>query len=230
MYPNDYSMMNFVNPWLDNLEYDWESVKSLGQVITINKNKTIFHQNESSNYIFVVEKGRVRLTLLSLEGEEKAIAIIGTNGILGECSLNSSNQYATNAVTSTKSRVVRIEREKFITHMMENPTSHNQLMDLITRKYRLLCLQSMELSYTKAFISVCNTFVHLAKEYGENIEDNKIKVTITFTQQEMANLLGITRVSIANHIKDLIDQGYLEKQDKYYVIKDIDGLFELIQG
>lgn len=114
--------------------------------------------------------------------------------------------------------------------MMENPTSHHQLMDLITHKYRLLCLQSMELSYTKAFVSVCNTFVHLAKEYGKKIGDNKIKLTITFTQQEMANLLGITRVSIANHIKDLIEQGYLEKEDKYYVITDIDGLFELIQG
>lgn len=76
MFPNEYSMMNFVNPWLDNLEYDWESVKKLGQLITINKNKTIFHQNESSNYIFVVEKGRIRLTLLSLEGEEKRLRLL----------------------------------------------------------------------------------------------------------------------------------------------------------
>lgn len=86
---------------------------------------------------------------------------------------------------------------------------------------------------TQLYESLCQCLQYI-RSFGERIRkkigDNKIKLTITFTQQEMANLLGITRVSIANHIKDLIEQGYLEKEDKYYVITDIDGLFELIQG
>lgn len=222
--------LNFTNPWLDNLDYDWNELSPLGEKLTVPKHTTLFNQDEQSNYIYIVNHGRVRLSLISPDGEEKALAVIGSNGLLGECSLNESERYATNAITASVTDLIRIDRSVFIDHIEKNPKLYHQLLDLITQKYRLLCMHSMEISYTKALSRVCKAFIHLANEYGEKLDDGKIKLTITFTQQEMANLLGITRVSIANNIKYLLDSGYIKKDNRYYIIQDIEELYELSQS
>ncbi|MFD1031697.1 Crp/Fnr family transcriptional regulator [Metaplanococcus flavidus] len=218
---------SFINPWLENLNYDWESLYQVGIPISFLKNETIFNQNDEGDYIYIVRKGRVRLSLISQNGEEKALAIIGVNGLLGECSLNSEMKYATNAISASKCDLVKVERQDFINHIHSHPETYDHLLNLITKKYQLLCMQSMELSYTKAFTRVCATFIHLAKEYGQSVEEKEIKLTISFTHQEMANLLGMTRVTIANNIKWLLNESYIRKEGRHYIIKDLDALIEL---
>src|SRR5690625_5287463 len=77
-----------LNPWFDNLTYNWDEIKEHGTKVTYKKNEMIFRQNEKAKMIYIVLHGRVRLFLLSPDGEEKAICIVGKNGVIGECSLN----------------------------------------------------------------------------------------------------------------------------------------------
>ncbi|WP_027964690.1 Crp/Fnr family transcriptional regulator [Halalkalibacillus halophilus] len=218
---------SFINPWLENLNYDWKSLYELGTPISFPKNETIFNQNDPGDFIYIVKKGRIRLSLISQNGEEKALTIVGVHGLLGECSLNNEMKYSTNAISSSKCDLVKVERQTFMTHLHKHPETYTSLLDLITKKYQVLCMQSMELSYAKAFTRVCATFIHLAREYGESQKEKEVKLTISFTHQEMANLLGITRVTIANNIKWLLNESYIRKEGKHYVITDIDALIDL---
>ncbi|MFA9557709.1 Crp/Fnr family transcriptional regulator [Evansella sp. AB-rgal1] len=224
---HDNQAYDFINPWLDGLDYDWSLLENQGTIQKFNIDDTIFHQNELGEYLYIIVSGRVRLSLISPNGEEKALAIIGVNGILGECSLNNDLKYATNAITASQVIVQKVKRTTFLSELSKNPNLYTQLLDMITHKYRLLCMQSMELSYLKSMPRVCATFINLAMRYGDKIKDQQIKLTISFTHQEMANLLGITRVTIAKNIKWLEGNGYLIKNNKHYTITNLDSLVEL---
>lgn len=217
----------YINPWLENLDYDWRSLYKIGTPISFLKDETIFNQNDDGDCIYVVMKGRVRLSLISPNGEEKAIAIIGVNGLLGECSLNSEMKYATNAISASKCDLIKVSRNDFMDHVHSHKETYTHLLNLITKKYQLLCMQSMELSYSKAFTRVCATFIHLAREYGQPLDGKEIKITISFTHQEMANLLGMTRVTIANNIKWLLNESYIRKEGRHFIITDLEALTEL---
>lgn len=219
--------LELLNPWFDKLPYQWENLNKYGSLVTFKKNEPIFHQNDFGEYVFLVNKGRVRLFLISPGGEEKALAIIGENGILGECSLSQDSSYSTSAISASDVTLRRITRQDFVTFIAIEPEFLFQTLDMITKKYRLLCTQSLQLSYMKSLPRICALLVQLSQMYSEKIDDKKVQLTIQFTQQEMANLLGTTRVTVAKNIKWLEDQKYIHKQGKYYVITNIYELNEL---
>jgi CRP-like cAMP-binding protein len=219
--------LEILNPWFDNLPYQWENLNSYGSVITYKKNQTIFHQNDYGEYIYMVEKGRVRLFLVSPNGEEKALTIIGMNGILGECSLSQDSKYSTSAICASDVVMRRITRKDFISFISKEPEFILQTLDLITRKYRLLCMQSLQLSYMKSLPRICDLLIQLSLKYSENLNNNKVRLTIQFTQQEMANLLGTTRITVAKNMRWLENNDYIIKEGKYYIINDIRELNDL---
>lgn len=224
---NEFNEIDFFNPWLEDLPYDWDELRSHGTVIQLKKGDVLFHQHDKGEYIYMVKKGRVRLYLVSSNGEEKAVSIIGKNGILGECSLNNDSRYSTSAICASDIEVRRISRNEFLAFISKKPEFILQTLDLITKKYRLLCMQSLQLSYIKALPRISGALVQLALKYSEKIDENKFRLTIKFTQQEMANLLGLTRVTISNNIKWLEDREYIFKEGRYYIIPDLQELREL---
>jgi CRP/FNR family transcriptional regulator, cyclic AMP receptor protein len=218
---------NLLNPWFDNLPYDWSVLFQQSSQVTYKKHELIFRQNEYGDYLYITESGRVRLFLISPNGEEKALSIIGKNGVIGECTLNSDSRYSTNAISASEVILQKISKKSFLEFISEKPQYIYQTLDLLTKKYRLLCTQSLQLSYMKSLPRVCAAFIQLSVQYGELFGDKGIKLTITFTHQEMANLLGTTRVTIAKNIKWLEEEKYIEKKDKYFIINNIDELAEL---
>ena len=219
--------LELLNPWFDKLPYQWENLNEFGSIIKFKKNEPIFHQNDYSEYIYLVKKGRVRLYLISPGGEEKALAIVGENGILGECSLSQDSTYSTSAICASDVELRRITRQDFVKFIAQEPDFIFQTLDMITKKYRLLATQSLQLSYMKSLPRICALLVQLSQKYSVILDDEKIQLTIQFTQQEMANLLGTTRVTVAKNIKWLEDQQYIHKKGKFYVINDIQELNEL---
>jgi len=224
---NNIKKFRIINPWFDKLNYKWPNFTNNSEQIELAKHETIFRQNEIGHYIYIVKTGRVRLFLISPNGEEKALTIIGENGILGECMLNNDSKYATSAITASKVSLIKIAKDDFLNKVNEDPLYFKQILDLITKKYRVLCMQSLKTSYIHSFPRVCAVFVHLSIQYGEKIDDTKIRLTINFTHQEIANLLGITRVTVAKNIKILEDKGLLQKDRHSYVISDLDKLANL---
>lgn len=216
-----------LNPWIDNLPYDWDSLHNYGVEVSYKKNTNLFHQNEPGEFIYRVLSGRVRLYLISASGEEKALSIIGENGILGECCLGKDSKHSTNAVCASDVRLQKISRHDFLHFIAQKPEYILQTLDLITKKYRLLCMQSLHLSYMKSLPRICSLLIQLALKYSVQLEGNKYQLTILFTQQEMANLLGTTRVTVAKNMKWLEDNHYIVKDNKYYVINDMEELNEL---
>ncbi|WP_224654337.1 helix-turn-helix domain-containing protein [Escherichia coli] len=45
-----------------------------------------------------------------------------------------------------------------------------------------------------------------------------------FTQQELADLIGTSRVTVANLVNDLIQQGYIIKDGRYYIIPSVNNI------
>ncbi|MGG0717148.1 Crp/Fnr family transcriptional regulator [Robertmurraya massiliosenegalensis] len=211
----------FSTPWLDPLPFDWKELELIGTEISYNKHAPIFDSYETTQHVFLVKKGRVRLYLLSDLGEEKAIAIIGKNGLLGVSSVFLDQNYYTNAITASPAILLRIDTETFKRKILENPLYSEQLFKMMSLKLLLLYQHSLDLSYSSSSYRVRQTLSQLALTYGESEDNQNIKIQVSFTHQELANVIGTTRVTVANHIKTLIDHGLISKAENLYIIHDL---------
>ena len=217
-----------LSPWLDKLDYDWQALEGLGTIKHFEKHHMLYHFGDPVDAIYIVKSGRVRLFLTSYDGREKAIAIIGENGLLGESSLYKPSSHISSAITATPTTVIAVEKDTFKRTIDENQRYTWQLIEIMSWKVHLLSMHSLHLSFGTSLQRLCDALIHLGLTYGEKIEDDQIKITITFTHQELADLIGTTRVTVANHLKDLIAQHIISKRGKYYIIKDMTQLSNML--
>jgi len=216
-------------PWLENLPNQWDLLKEIGTPIECKKDTMIFEQDDEAAHLYLIASGRVCLYATTPSGEEKALAFIGKNGLIGEYGSFGNLPHATSAITVSKTVLYRVSISRFRELLKQNFHLVEQLLHFESRKYRLLCAQALQLSYSKAPHRICATLIQLALNYGSPLEQDHIQITTTFTHQDMANLVGTTRVTVINTLKWLERHQILLKKEKYYVITDLRRLESLVQ-
>jgi CRP-like cAMP-binding protein len=53
-------------------------------ILDLKKGQTIFSQGDAANAVFYVQKGKIRLTVISKRGKEATISLLGAGNFLGE--------------------------------------------------------------------------------------------------------------------------------------------------
>ncbi|GAV23254.1 helix-turn-helix domain-containing protein [Carboxydothermus pertinax] len=58
-----------------------------------------------------------------------------------------------------------------------------------------------------------------AEEYGRKIQSGTV-IELEITQQELANMIGASRVMVAQALKELRNIGILARSGKWYILKN----------
>ena len=81
----------------------------------------VFSQGDASDAIFYVQKGKVKLSVLSRNGKEAVLAIVGVNGFFGEGCLTGQPLRLASATALADSSIVRIARKTMIRVLKQEP-------------------------------------------------------------------------------------------------------------
>src|SRR4029453_13415185 len=72
------------------------------------KKHTVFSQGTPADAVFYLEKGKVKLTVLSTRGKEAVVAILGTGDFFGEGCLAGQPLRMATATTMTDCSILRV--------------------------------------------------------------------------------------------------------------------------
>jgi CRP/FNR family transcriptional regulator, cyclic AMP receptor protein len=210
--------------WIELPHFGWDTLTAEGApTVCFRNGQTLFSQGDAVKQVYVVEQGRVRLVLLSAAGHEKHMAIVGTNGMVGECSAFLDGRHSVTAVASSDVVARQVERQQLLRRMECDPLCLRQVLWLVSVKLRILANQNLLLSQATAAQRVIHNLVQLADTYGEVVPGG-IAIRIAFTHQEMANIAGLSRVMTSNVLIQLHEQGLIDKVKSHCVILDMQGL------
>ncbi|MDW5441118.1 Crp/Fnr family transcriptional regulator [Polaromonas sp. SM01] len=210
--------------WIELPGFTWAGLTGEGtRTLRFAKGQTLFSQGDAVHHVYVVEQGRVRLVLMSAAGHEKHMAIVGTHGMVGECSAFLDGKHSLTAVASSDVVLRQVEREQLLACLGRDASCLRQVLWLGNVKLRILANQNLLLSHASAAQRVAYHLVQLAETYGEAVADG-IALRISFTHQEMANLAGLSRVMTSNVLIQLHEDGLVDKVGAHCVIHDIQGL------
>src|SRR5687768_14477072 len=102
------------------------------------KNQKIFSQGDAAEAIFYVQKGKVKITVVSKQGKEAVIAILGEGDFFGEGCLAGQPLRMSTVRTMSECSVVRIDKEDAIRVLHDEPAfSEMFLRYLLTRNIRI---------------------------------------------------------------------------------------------
>jgi len=212
------------SPWIKMGTLDWSFLTTGLKPKSFKKDVNIYQQQHETEFIYLVKSGRIRLSIYSLEGEEKALLIAEEGSLFGEISCLDNFPNFANATAAADSLLYVIPKQRFISELENNHQCALNLIKLMARKIRILSTQIKQLSFADSYFRVSNALVHLANEYGIKT-DSGYKLSIKFTHQEMASLTGLCRVSVTNIFLNMTHNGVLQKEGGYFIIKQLDKLY-----
>jgi CRP-like cAMP-binding protein len=113
----------------------------VGQGRTIaeySKDHTIFSQSDPANAVFYIQKGKVKLTVVSNAGKEAVIAILDSGDFLGEGCLRAQPLCMATATAISDCSIVRLEKAAMIRVLHDEPAFSEIFVSyLLSRNMRI---------------------------------------------------------------------------------------------
>ena len=98
------------------------STGGLGKKIVQYRNKqVVFSQGDPSSKVFYIQKGRVKLTVVSKNAKEAVVAILGEGDFMGEGCLSGQTVRMATATTISPSSVLEIRKNEMVRVLRDEP-------------------------------------------------------------------------------------------------------------
>lgn len=186
----------------------------------IKKGQVLFQQGDEADHIYVIKEGRFKLSRITEDGNESILHIMGTGELLGETALfrPGAVQLAT-AIALEEAKVCSIDRWTFEKIIKNQPDLAWEMIKNLGNRLYTIWEQVSETNRQSTLEKILSLMLRLSREHGEACA-NGIRITIPLTQQEIAALVGSSRVMVSQSIKELTDKNYLYREKRYYILKN----------
>jgi CRP/FNR family transcriptional regulator, cyclic AMP receptor protein len=169
--------------------------------------KAIFLQGEPSNAIFYIDKGKVKLAVVSKRGKEAVVGILGPGDFLGEECLAGQTQRISSATALTECTIVRIEKMAAIKALRSDADfSEVFLAYLLDRNIRTQedLVDQLFNSSEKRLARVLLLLAQYGKEPQSDLTIAKI------SQETLAEMVGTTRSRVNYFMNKFRKLGFIK--------------------
>lgn len=216
------------SPWISDDPKLWHNLVGNIKPIRVEKEKTLYAQGNMPLTVYLVLSGRVRITCYLESGGERQLYIAEKGCLIGENSAILSQPHTTSAVAIVESVLYAIPASEFLKNMAQDFSLAYRVMQLICKKHNILYHQLLETSFAQSLRRICQILLNLVDQYGTPL-DNGTRINIRFTHQDVANMIGTSRVTVSNAFSELSEYGILSRQEGYIIIHDTHALRQLLQ-
>jgi CRP/FNR family cyclic AMP-dependent transcriptional regulator len=187
--------------------------------ITYRKGEVIFREGEPAERLFLIDTGRIKLTIASPAGQELLVAVVGRGNIFGELAIIDRGPRAMNARAMEESRVYALASDVFWTMLENRHALARRLLELMARRLRRADQNSQDLVFFDAPTRLARRLLDLAEEHGDPTGDGQaLRITVKVTQDEIAQMIGVTRESANRLINSFAGRGWIDWNDGYPIL------------
>ena len=162
--------------------------------LTSPKKQILFSQGDAADFVFYIQAGKVKLTVVSQQGKEAVIGILEKGSFFGEGCLAGQLVCMATAITAEDATLVRIEKTAMIRVLHDEPAfSELFLAYLLSRNIRIQedLVDHLFNSSEKRLARVLLLMAHFGKE-------GKPESVVPKVSQEMlAEMIGTTRSRVS---------------------------------
>lgn len=186
----------------------------------------LFRKGDPGSSMMVVRRGRVRVSTHSEDGRELVLALFHPGEMFGEIALLDGSLRTADAVTIDACELLVLDRRDFVPFLKGHPEAAVQMLEVLTQRLRRTTQQLEDIVFREGSSRLARRFVSLAKIVGRDVADG-IFVDMPLSQQQLGNMVGMTRESINKQLRQWREDGLITWNRGYYTITDLEQLGRL---
>ena len=167
----------------------------------------VFVHGDPADSIYLLQKGRMKITTFSEDGHEVVHEILGPGEIFGEASTILHIPRTTSAQALETSLLCEIWQKDFESLLTAYPALSLQLLKSVGRRLKKAEAQLLNVICHDVSTRVRDALLDLMELESVIQPDQPVKVKIT--QQDLANLIGASRQKTWEALKELEEAGVL---------------------
>ena len=185
-----------------------ESLSDVTFTRTFSKDNVIILAEEEGDTLFILKKGQVKVSIVSEDGREVILSLLGSGSVFGELSLLDGKPRSANVVAIEETDLLMLRRTDFIQLIYKTPQIATALLAELATRLRKTDRQIEGLALLDVTSRISDTLLQLAAEQGAETVDG-VTIHSRPTHQELANMSGTTRETVSRVLKRLVSQGYI---------------------
>jgi CRP-like cAMP-binding protein len=190
---------------------------------------TVFQKGDPGGSMMAVVRGRVKMCIYSADGKELVLNIIDRGGLFGEIALLDGQPRSADAVAIEDTELLVLERSRLMPFLNAHPEIATKLIEVLCQRLRRTSEALEDALLRDAPSRVARGLLRLAATFGKQ-EQAGLRLDIKLSQQQLGNLIGISRESINKYIVEWTRAGFLAVNNGFMTITDRETLEDLAEA
>jgi CRP/FNR family transcriptional regulator, cyclic AMP receptor protein len=177
------------------------------RVATYQKGKVVFSQGQPSDAVMYIQKGGVKISVLSRTGKEAVVAMLGRGDFFGEGALTGQQIRIGTATATMPTTVLIIEKDVMRSLLRDEPTfSERFIAYMLARNIRVEA-DLVDHLFNSSEKRLARTLLLLAR-FGDR--EGPVQRIPKISQETLAEMVGTTRSRVNFFMNKFRDLGFIE--------------------
>jgi CRP/FNR family transcriptional regulator, cyclic AMP receptor protein len=185
-----------------------ENIGAGGTVLHFRAKQAIFAQGDRADTVFYVQRGKVRLSVLSKQGKEATIALLGPGDFLGEgCLASDQPVRLASAVAMTDGTALKLERQKMLRTLHEEHDFSDMFVAYVVERHNRTQADLVDQLFNSSEKRLARALLILSR-FGK--KDRPEEVIPGVSQETLAEMVGTTRQRVNFFMNKFRKLGFID--------------------
>lgn len=184
-----------------------ESAGATRRTVTYSKGKTVFRQGQPSDAVMYLQKGSIKISVLSRTGKEAVVAMLGPGDFFGEGALTGQSIRIGTATATALTTVVIIDKAAMLRLLRDEPTFSERFISYMLARNLRIEADLVDHLFNSSEKRLARALLLLAR-YGDQTGPERHIPKIS--QETLAEMVGTTRSRVNFFMNKFRNLGFIE--------------------
>ncbi len=204
-----------VSFFADLSEEEIQALSSATKRRTFRSGEVIFHRDDPGQVLYMIKEGKVKICIISPDGQEVSLTVFGKGEVFGEFALLDGLPRSADDVALEKVECYTLQRSDFQNAILKNPKIAILVLEALSKRLRNTNNMVEDLIFLDVYGRVAKKLLELADAHGVKTEEGVV-IDVRLTQQELASMVGASRESVNKVLGYFTDKNFIST-DKHRI-------------
>jgi CRP/FNR family cyclic AMP-dependent transcriptional regulator len=187
--------------------------------------ETIFHEGDPGDAMHVIASGGAKISIESQDGEEAILATLGPGEVFGELVLLDGAPRSATAVAVEPTVTYTLPQTAFGPLIARNDAFRTAILHNLALELRRLTAHASELHFLDLPGRLASRLARMAEDVAPG-QSGEVHLGRSYTQTELAAMIGGTRQSVNRVMSELVSEGLVRLEPHDLVVVDVRRMAE----